>query len=127
VVLERLTYPGGCASSFLRGGPGFEPLLFESGATLSAGLDRGGLFGDWIERLELPVEVDWLDPVIELRCPDLRLAVGGERGALERRLVALPEAPVEGLRGFFAHQRRVADVLWGLLDEPALLPPLPVL
>ena len=39
-------------------------------------------------------------------------------------LPALPGAPRDGLARFFAFQHRVADTLWQLFDEPALLPPL---
>jgi len=118
VVCERLNYPGGCASTFQRDG-----YRFESGATLFSGLAPGQLFGDWIARHRLDVQVDWLDPVVELRTADWRLAVRREREELLRQLEAFPGAPRAALRGFFARQRRVADVLWSLLEDPTLLPP----
>ncbi|MFB6375931.1 MAG: FAD-dependent oxidoreductase, partial [Bradymonadaceae bacterium] len=52
VIFERLTYPGGCASTFERHG-----WRFESGATLFAGLGEDQLFGRWIAEYDLPVEV----------------------------------------------------------------------
>lgn len=118
VVFERLAYPGGCASTFQRDG-----YRFESGATLFSGLGADQLFGRWIERHGLDVAVDWLDPVVELRAPGLRLDVRRDRDALVAQLETMPDAPRAALRRFFARQRRVADVLWGLLEEPALLPP----
>jgi len=119
VLCEALNYPGGCASTFQRDG-----YRFESGATLFSGFDEHQLFGRWIREHDLDVTIDWLDPVVELRTPELELPIGRERGELLRRLSALPGAPVESLRRFFAYQRRVADTLWEILDEPELLPPL---
>ncbi len=116
---EALTYPGGCAATFQRRG-----YRFEAGATLSSGLGADQLFGRWIDRYQLPVRVEWMDPLVELRTPDLRLPVRRDRAAFQASLAALPGAPVEALRSFFADQRAVADTLWQLFDDPALLPPL---
>ena len=63
-ICENLTYPGGCASTFTRSG-----YRFESGATLFSGFAADQLFGQWIARHNLEVEVDWLDPIVELRAP----------------------------------------------------------
>lgn len=119
VLAETLSYPGGCASTFTRGG-----MRFESGATLFSGLAPDQLFGRWIDRYGLDVEIDWLDPVVELRAPDLELAVPRERADLVRALQDLPGAPRAALGRFFEHQLAVADLLWDLLDRPELLPPL---
>ncbi|WP_437958696.1 NAD(P)/FAD-dependent oxidoreductase [Sorangium sp. So ce119] len=121
VLCEALRYPGGCASTFERGG-----YRFESGATLFSGLAPEQLFGRWIARHGLDVAVDWIDPLVELRTPSLRLAIGRDRGALVDALAGLPGAPARGIRGFFAYQARIADTLWALFDDPALLPPLGV-
>ena len=59
------------------------------------------------------------DPVIELRTRDLVLPLTRDRGAFIDRLLGWPDAPVRGLQRFFAHQQRVADTLWSLLDEPS--------
>jgi phytoene dehydrogenase-like protein len=119
LLCETLRYPGGCASTFERGG-----YRFESGATLFSGLGPDQLFGRWMTRHGLDVTVDWLDPIVEVRAPPLRLSVGRDRAALVDALAALPGAPERRLREFFAFQERVADTLWGLFDDPALLPPL---
>lgn len=119
VVCESLRYPGGCASTFSRAG-----YRFESGATLFSGFDEKQLFGRWIREHGLKVEIDWIDPLVELRSPLLRLAVGRDREALVHALASLPGAPAEGIRSFFALQARVAETLWSLFDDPALLPPL---
>ncbi len=118
-VCEALAYPGGCASTFKRSG-----YRFEAGATLFSGFGPGQLFAGWIARHELPVEVEWLDPLITLRAPGFSLEVPPRRDALVARLAAMPGAPAEGLRRFFAYQTQVADALWGLFDDPNLLPPL---
>ena len=109
VVCETLDYPGGCASTFRRDG-----YLFEAGATLFSGFGEDQLFGNWIRKYDLPVEIDWLDPPVELRMPDLVLPMGLRRGDLERRLAELPGAPRESLARFFAYQARVADTLWAV-------------
>lgn len=115
---ERLKYPGGCASTFERQG-----YRFEAGATLFSGLSEDRLFGRWIARYGLDVPIDWIDPIVEFRSPGRRLVVERRRGALLEALCAEPDAPAEALAAFFAEQRRVADVLWDVLDEPELLPP----
>lgn len=118
VLLEALSYPGGCASTFSRNG-----YRFESGATLFSGLGPGQLFDRWIRRYALDVTVDWIDPVVEVRSRALRLAVSRDRERFVARLLELPGAPRRELQRFFDRQRRVADVLWGLLERPELLPP----
>lgn len=118
-LVEALAYPGGCASTFKRGG-----FRFESGATLFSGLAEGQLFGAIIARHRLDVTIDWLDPIVTLRAPGLELSVGRDRAAFIEALCALPGAPAPGIRAFFARQARVADTLWSLFDDPDLLPPL---
>ena len=115
---ETLRYPGGCASTFTRG-----PWRFESGATLFSGFDPGQLFDRWIRAHRLDVTTRVLDPMVELRAEGLRLEVPPSRERLVASLCALPGAPVERLRAFFAFQRDVADTLWALFDDPAMLPP----
>ena len=118
LLLEALGYPGGCASTFSRGG-----VRFEAGATLFSGLGEGGLFRRWIDTHALEVEVEWLDPVLEFRSPTLSIDVTADRERLVGELCALPGAPARELRRFFAYQRRAADGLWSLFDAPSLLPP----
>src|SRR5512132_396840 len=118
-IVESLAYPGGCASTFRRGG-----YRFEAGATLFSGLAPDQLFGDWIAHHRLDVTVDWLDPLVELRSPALRLSVGRDRDAFIEALASLPGAPAAQIRAFFAYQRRIADTLWSVFDDPAMLPPL---
>lgn len=118
VLLEALAYPGGCASTFTRQGA-----RYEAGATLFSGLGEGQLFERWVRELGLQVRFERLDPVISLRAPGLRLEVPPDRARFVERICALPGAPVERIRAFFAEQARVADALWALFDDPDLLPP----
>ena len=117
-LCETLKYPGGCASTFQRAG-----YQFEAGATLFSGFDPGQLFGRFIERYALPVETRAIDPVVDLRAPGLRLEVPPRREQLIERLCAFPDAPAAAIRAFFARQKRAADALWALFDDPRLLPP----
>jgi phytoene dehydrogenase-like protein len=117
-ICEALRYPGGCASTFARGGS-----RFDAGATLLSGLGPGQLLGGWLARHAPEVELEWMDPLVELRAPGLSLAVSRDRDALVQALCRLPGAPAAGLRGFFDEQRRVADTLWKVFDDPTLLPP----
>lgn len=119
LLLEALNYPGGCASTFRRQG-----YRFESGATLFSGFGPGQLFSRWIEQFGLPVDVDFLDPVVEFRTRDWSVDVPADREAWWSRLRRLPGADPQKLDRFQAAQERVADVLWALLDQPELLPPL---
>jgi phytoene dehydrogenase-like protein len=118
-LCESLNYPGGCASTFHRDG-----YAFESGATLFSGLGEHQLFGRWVREHGLDVTVDWMDPLVELRTRAWRLTVYRERARLLEQLRALPGAPAPAIEAFFALQRQVADALWPLFEEPALLPPL---
>lgn len=118
-VCETLNYPGGCASTFRKDG-----YAFEAGATLFSGLAEAQLFGRWVSELGLDVQVDWPDPLVELRTPALRLPVHRDKARFLAELEALPGAPVEGLRRFFRLQGQVAGALWPLFDDPTLLPPL---
>lgn len=118
VLFEALSYPGGCASTFSRGG-----YRFDAGATLLSGLAEGQLMRRWIDAYAPELELHRPDPVITLRSPELELAVPAERAAFIDALAALPGAPEARLRAFFDEQRRVADALWALFDEPDLLPP----
>lgn len=117
-VCETLRYPGGCASTFERGGH-----RFEAGATLFSGFDDGQLFARWIARHGMDVETRRIDPIVELRTPSLSFATPPDREALIARFCDLPDAPVAKLRAFFEAQREVADALWALFDDPDLLPP----
>ncbi|MFB6264358.1 MAG: phytoene desaturase family protein, partial [Bradymonadaceae bacterium] len=118
VVYERLTYPGGCASTFERRG-----WRFESGATLFAGLADDQLFGRWIDRHDLPVEVDWIDPVVEMRTDRFELAISRDRDEFARRFGELPGVDSDRAASWFDRQGRIADALWKLFRSPDLLPP----
>lgn len=118
VLCEALTYPGGCASTFSRQG-----WRFEAGATLFSGFGEGQLFRRWIDAHGMDVSVDFLDPVVTLRSPALTLPIPARREVLVESFCALPGAPEAGVRAFFDEQRRVADALWALFDDPDLLPP----
>ncbi|WP_370459109.1 phytoene desaturase family protein [Aggregicoccus sp. 17bor-14] len=118
-LCETLAYPGGCASTFRRDG-----YAFESGATLFSGLSEAQLFGRWVAELGLDVQLDWPDPLVELRTPSLVLPVHRDKARFVAELERLPGAPVPGLRRFFRLQEQVAGALWPLFDDPTLLPPL---
>lgn len=118
VLCETLRYPGGCASTFRRGGR-----WFEAGATLSSGLAPGQLFRTWLERHGVELDVEWLDPVVVFRSAGAELAVPRERSRLVEALAALPGVEREPLARFLARQRAVAEPLWEALDDPGLLPP----
>jgi len=119
VLFEALNYPGGCASTFRRGGASYE-----SGATLFSGFGPGQLMRGWIDRWGLDVRFDAIDPPIELRAPFGTLPVYRDRDALVDAVIALDPRHADAVRSFFALQRRTADALWSLFDDPALLPPL---
>ncbi|MGF1464728.1 MAG: phytoene desaturase family protein [Sandaracinaceae bacterium] len=118
LVLETLAYPGGCASTFTRGGA-----RFEAGATLFSGFGDGHLFRTWIDRHRLDVRVDLLDTLVTLRTPSLTLDVPSDRAAFVRHMEALAPRREDRVRSFFAAQQRAADALWALFRDPAMLPP----
>ncbi len=118
LLCESLNYPGGCASTFRRHG-----YQFEAGATLFSGFGPGQLFHDWIEAHSLPVTIDFIDPLVELRAPGFELLARADRDALIGQFLAIPAAPVARLKAFFAEQARIADALWSIMQAPELLPP----
>jgi phytoene dehydrogenase-like protein len=118
-VCEALAYPGGCASTFSRAGR-----RFESGATLFCGLAPDQLFGRWIAKYNLDARPVFHDALGEVRSPGLALPLLADKARFLESLCALPNAPVDGLRRFFAEQGAVADALWALFEDPTLLPPL---
>jgi phytoene dehydrogenase-like protein len=117
-LCEALRYPGGCASTFQRAG-----FRFDAGATLLSGLGSGQLFGSWLARYAPDTQIDWLDPLVELRSAEFRLPVERDRAALIARFCAMPNAPSAGIRSFFARQQHVAALLWSVFDDFELLPP----
>lgn len=119
VLLESLNYPGGCASTFSRDG-----YRFEAGATLFSGLLPHQLFGRILAKHAPEVCIDYLDPLVELRTPDLRLPVAASREQFIADMIARDPQRAAGITAFFAQQKRVADALWALFDDPSLLPPL---
>ena len=118
-VCERVGYVGGCAGTFERRG-----IRYEAGATLSSGFGPGQLFAGWHARHQLDLTWQWLDPVVEIRTPTLHLDIPRDKALFVDRLCALPDAPQAQLRAFFQYQGEIADLLWPLLEDPALLPPL---
>lgn len=118
VLLERVGYLGGCASSFTRRG-----VRYDAGATVLAGLGEGQLFRRIVERYELPLALDVVDPALELRWGEAPLRVPGSREGLLQELSCLPGAPVRALSGALGEQGRRADALWAFFDDPSLLPP----
>jgi phytoene dehydrogenase-like protein len=119
VLCETLRYPGGCASTFTRSG-----YQFEAGATLFSGLGDGQLFSNWNDKWDLGVRFDPLDPLVELRTAGWSLEVPRDPVRFVRRFGALPGADPDAVSRFFSTQRRVADALWKLFEDPSLLPPL---
>jgi len=117
-LCESLRYPGGCASTFQRSG-----FRFDAGATLLSGLGPGQLFGSWLERYAPHTQIDWIDPLVELRSAGFQLLVGRDRAALIAQFCNMPGAPVAAIRTFFARQQAVAALLWSVFDDLELLPP----
>ena len=118
VLSEAVKYPGGCAATFSKDG-----YRFEAGATLSSGLGEHQLFGTWLQRYGIQLDVDWLDPALVVRSGSMDLEVPANRDGLVERFVAMPGAPERGLRAFFQEQAQVADFFWEVLDDPGLVPP----
>lgn len=117
-LFETLNYPGGCASTFSKGG-----FTFDSGATLSSGFAPKQLFAQWIKKYQLPIELMWLDPVVRFRTPEIALDITSQPDSLLNSLMAIEGAPKQDLVRFFSHQKKVATSLWEILDQPELLPP----
>lgn len=118
IVLETVGYPGGCASSFTRGG-----LRYEAGATLFSGLGEAGIFGRWKREHGLPFEVAWPDPIVHFHSPLAEVPVWRDRKRLLSEWQSrLPAHRLE-LARFYQRQERVADPLWAALADPRALPP----
>lgn len=119
MVLERVTYPGGCACTF-----DYDGNQFEGGATLFSGFGEGQLFRRWIDRHQMDVQAEHLDRPLELRAGPHRMSARRDRAELIAEFTAIDGAPVKALRMFFRLQERVASALWPTLDDPKLALPL---
>ena len=118
LVLERVSYPGGCAATYRR-----EQHRFEAGATLFAGFEEGGVLAKLISDHHLPVVIDPLSPVLEFRTPSFSVEIDADRHKTFESWRQLPNAPVKELAKFFRFQSRMADRLWPILENPHLLNP----
>ncbi len=117
-LFETLAYPGGCASTFKRGGA-----HFEAGATLFAGLSEQGFLRRALLAHGFSLPVRLLDPVLHVRTPDFVLDVPADRDAFVERWVELEPHHAASVRRFFATQRELAQALWAIFENPALLLP----
>lgn len=110
LVLEATGIPGGCASTFSRGG-----CLFDAGATVGCGFHEGGP----LERLGRELGIEWPvrpEPVAWIyRSGDLELELDRTGKALLERFPS--SAP------FWKAQRRIARELWRLSGEGLPWPP----
>jgi phytoene dehydrogenase-like protein len=120
ILLEAMKYPGGCASTHTRRG-----VRFESGATLINGLGPGQLFRRWLDRWDVRVQADPLDPVMLQVTAAASVPLRPTREGWLDALIAAGE-PADGARRFLEIQGRIAKPLWELFDQPELLPPLGV-
>ena len=118
LLCESLKYPGGCASTFEKKG-----LHFEAGATLFSGFGKEQLFTKWKSKYKLPVDFVPLSPTVLFRCGDSNISVYPDREKTIAQFCALPGAPKASIRKFFAYQKKIADVLWPVFDDPRRLPP----
>ena len=77
-----------------------------------------------IDDHQMGVAFERLDPPLELRTSGSTVLARRDRAQLLAQFEAMDGAPVRGLRRFFKLQEKVASVLWPLLDDASLLPPL---
>ena len=119
VVCEALTYAGGCAGTFARQG-----LRFDAGATMAMGVEPSEALHTMLARHGVTVPIQPLEPVVEVRTPHLRHAVGRGPNALRASLAAL--APHGDVEGFTRMVAATAGALRPLLRDANLLPPLGV-
>ena len=116
-VFEALTYPGGCAATFVKDG-----YRFDAGATVAWGLDPGRLLHTWLTEAQVPLDVCFLDPALELRTPQWRVAVPSRRGPAIEALGRLPGVDPAAVSAYLTWQGALADDLWPLFDDPDRLP-----
>lgn len=118
LLVEALRYPGGCASTFEKGGA-----RYEAGATLFAGLGEGELFPRLLAQRGLAVPWERPETPIRLLAPGLDLPVWADKARFVESLCARHPAEAARIRQFFAWQGAVADALWPTLGDAGRLPP----
>lgn len=118
LLAEMLKYPGGCASTFSK-----KDAKFEAGATLFSGFHEGGLFDTWIKKHKMDVQFSLLDPMISFHSESMQIEIHPDREKTIAQFCALPNAPTDNIRKFFAYQRDIADILWPIFDDAHRLPP----
>lgn len=117
-VFESLAYPGGCASTFRRGGA-----EHEAGATLFAGLGDDGFFQRALGAYGLRAPVRLLDTVLHVRSPGFAFDVPSDRAAFVALWERQEPDHASRARRFFAQQEKLARALWSLFESPELLLP----
>ena len=118
LLCEALKYPGGCASTFEKKG-----LKFEAGATLFSGFGPNQLFRKWMSEHKFNIQFVPLSPTVLFRSGATNISIFAEREKTIEQLCSLPDAPEDDIRAFFAYQKKIADILWPVFDDPYRLPP----
>ena len=116
-LFEKLKYAGGCASTFQK-----DSFRFETGATLFSGFHDRGLFTNWIQKHQLNVQFETLDPIIDFRSQDWNILLSPNRDVTINRFCSLPDAPAQKIQRFFAYQQSIADTLWPIFEAASRLP-----
>ena len=90
---------------------------------IGSGFGPNQLFNKWCFEHNLPVSFQLLSPTVLFRSEANHIAIHPDREKTIAQFCAIPEAPVKNIRAFFAHQEKIADILWPIFDDPNRLPP----
>jgi len=114
LLLERLTYPGGCAGTFRH-----QDASFPAGATLMSPVGPDDWLPRWMEAHHSPLRFHVPEVPATFRTHrTLTIAADRRRTAQQFARTGDP-GPI---RDFFAYQRDAADALWPLVSSPDALP-----
>lgn len=123
LVLDGHIEPGGCASSFRRKRPDGSSYIFDVGATLFGGFQRGGAH-DWVaRRIGVRFPVVPIEPAMQVHLPDRSVTrYGDPRAWREERRRAFPSQAAAAER-FWHNQEAIADIAWRFARRYPPMPP----
>jgi phytoene dehydrogenase-like protein len=118
VLFEALKVPGGCAQTFSKRGA-----RFDAGATLTAGLSDDGLFTERLAAYGITIPLA-PDETFTIETAEGTFTPTGPRTAWVEALCRAAPGHAAAVRAWSRTQQHVADALWPLFRDPALLPPI---
>ncbi|QPC45629.1 phytoene desaturase family protein [Mangrovibacillus cuniculi] len=118
LTLEAANELGGSASKFDRDG-----YRFAAGATVGMGFEKGGVFAQLFEELEMPIPtMNKLDTIMNVYLPDRKVSYYAEKELWYKEADRV-FGQKENIQFFFEEVFSVANKLYSFVDKKVIFPP----